>query len=113
MTNYSGLVDKHLPDKRYGYISYHDPAPNVDILIYFSHKKKAWPEIKKGQSVRFSKNTDATGRSVAVNITIGKSHYSEEKKRIVLCGYSWLLKPRLIVLFMPDSGNLKEIKEGR
>jgi hypothetical protein len=38
--------------------------------------------------------------------------YSPVKNRIVLCGYSILMKPRLLAFPVPDSGNLKDIKKG-
>ncbi len=50
--------------------------------------------------------------TVKTRLLITGANYSEEKKRIVLCGYSLCLKPRLLSISLPESGNLKEIKEG-
>lgn len=50
--------------------------------------------------------------TIKTRLLITGANYSEAKKRIVLCGYSWLLKPRFLVITVPDSGNLKEIRKG-
>jgi len=50
--------------------------------------------------------------TIKTRLLVTGANYSEEQKRIVLCGYSWLLKPRLLILTVPDSENLKQIKKG-
>ncbi len=51
--------------------------------------------------------------TLKTRLLVTGADYAQDKKRIVLCGYSLWLKPRLLVLNLPDSRNLKEITKGR
>lgn len=51
--------------------------------------------------------------TLKTRLLVTGADYAPNKKRIVLCGYSMWLKPRLLVLNLPDSRNLKEITKGK
>lgn len=84
-----------------------------DTIFLFT---KEW---KKRRCSRIFKIPAAAGNHIAeyvatikTRLLITAASYSEEKKRIVLCGYSLFLTPGLLVLPLPDSGNLKDINTG-
>ncbi len=77
-------------------------------------------EYKKQRCSRIFKIPAKPGNYIAeyvatlkTRLLITGADYASDKKHIVLCGYSLWLKPKLLVLTIPDSGNLKEIAKGK
>jgi hypothetical protein len=50
--------------------------------------------------------------TIKTRLLITGANYFAENNRLVLCGYSLLLKPRLLTFSLPESGNLKEMEKG-
>ena len=84
-----------------------------DSLFLFT---KEW---KERRCSRIFKIPASPGNHIAgyvatlkTRLLVTGASYSAVKKRIVLCGYNLLLKPKLLVISIPDSGNLKDVDKG-
>lgn len=50
--------------------------------------------------------------TLKTRLLITGATYTADKKSIIFCGYTLLMKPRLLIVSIPDSGNLKDIEKG-